>query len=40
MPQCKTGTQGLKDSIERARIPKELCKEILIEAERYFQNKQ
>lgn len=25
----QTGTQGLKDSYERSKIPKELCKEIL-----------
>ena len=25
----KTGTQGLKNSIERARIPKEFCKHIV-----------
>jgi len=32
----KTGTQGLKNSFERSRIPKELCLEIIEAAEKHF----
>ena len=36
----KTGTQGLKDSIERGKIPYELCKEILLACEKETEQEQ
>ena len=32
----KTGTQGLKGSIERSKIPEQLCEHIVDICERYF----
>lgn len=32
-----TGTQGLKDAVERSRIPEELCKEVVHMSENFYQ---